>query len=142
MNPVVRYTLVALAAAAIAFGVTHLCLRPSADADEIAWMRTEFSLTDTQVATIEKLHEDYHPVCMTHCAAITKARAQLDDASTADKPSAQAELSRLETVCHDATQAHLTRVASVMSPEQGARFLKLVLPKVSGQAHDGPLGLK
>lgn len=143
MSPVVRYTLLALAAAALAFGVTHFCLRPSsADTDEIAWMRTEFKLTDTQVAAIEKLHDDYFPVCMAHCAAITRARKQLDAAPPDEKPAAQAEFARLQAVCHDATLAHLQRVAAVMPPDQGARFLALVGPKVSGQSHDAPLGLK
>lgn len=142
MNAVVRYTLVALAAAALAFGVTHFCLRPSADTGEIAWMRGEFHLSDAQVAAIEKLHDDYFPVCMEHCAAITRARKQLDAASPADKPAAQAEFARLQAVCHDATLAHLQRVAAVMPPDQGARFLSLVTPKVSGQAHVAPLGLK
>ncbi len=143
MSPVVRYTLIALAAAALAFGVTHFCLRPSsADTDEIVWMRTEFKLNDTQVAAIGKLHDDYHPVCMKHCAAIMQARSQLDTASSADKTAAQTELVRLEAICRDATLAHLQRVAAVMPPDQGARFLALVGPKVSGQSHDAPLGLK
>lgn len=143
MSPVVRYTLIALAAAALAFGITHFCLRPSsADTDEIAWMRTEFKLTDTEVAAIEKLHDDYHPVCMKHCAAIMQARTRLDAAAPSEKPAAQTELVRLEAICRDATLAHLQRVAAAMPPVEGARFLALVQPKVSGQSHDAPLGLK
>jgi hypothetical protein len=137
VSPAVRYTLLALAAAALAFGITHLCLRPSATAaanpDEIAWLRAEFNLTPVQVAAIEKLHADYHPVCMTHCAAITEAREQ---------SAPPAELARLEAVCRDATLAHLQRVAAVMSPAEAARFLALVEPKVSGHSHATPLGLK
>jgi hypothetical protein len=142
VNPVVRYTLVALAAASLAFGVTHFCLRQSTDTDEMAWMRSEFHLNDTQVAAIEKLHDDYEPVCMTHCAAIMTARKQLDAASPSEKPAVEASLIRLQAVCHDATLAHLQRVAALMPPDQAARFLALVGPKVSGQSHDAPLGLK
>ena len=133
MSSTVRYTLIALAAAAVAFGVTLLVLRPSADTDEIAWMRTEFNLTPAQVAAVEKLHDDYHPICMAHCAAITEAR---------EKSAPPAELARLEAVCREATLAHLQRVATVMPPAEAARFLALVTPKVSGQIHDAPLGLK
>ena len=134
MSPVVRYTLLALAAAALAFGITHLCLRNAAtNADEIAWLRNEFNLTAIQIAAIEKLHDDYEPVCMAHCDAITQAR---------QKSAPPAELTRLEAVCHDATLAHLQRVAAVMPPAEGARFLALVTPKISGQSHDAPLGLK
>lgn len=134
MSPVVRYTLIALAAAVFAFGVTHFCLRPSsADTDEIAWLRTEFNLTPAQTVAIEKLHADYAPVCMAHCAAISEAR---------EKSAPPAELARLEAVCRDATLAHLQRVAAVMPPAERTRFLALVGPKVSGQSHDAPLGLK
>jgi hypothetical protein len=62
--------------------------------------------------------------------------------SASDKTAAHAELARLEAVCQDATRAHLKRVAAVMSPDQGARFLSLVEPKVSGQTHSAPVGLK
>jgi hypothetical protein len=132
----------ALAAGLIAFGITRWsCRAPDLNGeDEVAWLRDEFRLTPAQTAAIEKLHDDYHPVCMEHCRRITQARARL--ALATDKTSAQAELARLEAVCHDATQAHLRRVAAVMPPEQAERFLSLVLPKVSGQTHDAPLGLK
>lgn len=142
MSPSVRHTLAAAAAAALAFGATLLCLRHAADTDEMAWLRSEFALNDAQTAAIEKLHDDYHSVCMAHCAAITKARRALDAATDADRPAAQAELARLEAVCHDATLAHLRRVAAMMPPNQAGRFLSLVVPKVSGQPHDAPLGLK
>ncbi|MDF3057713.1 MAG: hypothetical protein K0R17_1928 [Rariglobus sp.] len=132
----------ALAAAAFAFGLTFALLRPAADneADEMAWMQKEFQLTPAQTTAIAQLHDDYFPVCMDHCKRIVQARKHLAVAD--DKPAAQAELTRLEAICHDATQAHLKRVAAVMSPEQGARFLALVGPKVSGQSHEAPLGLK
>jgi hypothetical protein len=133
VSPAVRYALIALAAAALAFGVTWLALRPSADTDEIAWLRTEFNLTPVQVTAIQQLHDDYFPVCMAHCAAISKARKQ---------SAPPAEIARLEAVCHDATLAHLQRVAAVMPPAEAARFLALVTPKVSGQSHATPLGLQ
>lgn len=144
MSPLVRYILLAIAAAALAFGVTYLVLRPAtnADTDEMAWMQKEFHLTPAQTTAIEKLHEDYHPVCMEHCKRIMQARQKLASAPSTEKTIAQAELTRLEAVCHDATQAHVQRVAAAMSMEEGARFLKLVGPKVSGQHHDSPLGLK
>lgn len=147
MSPFVRYVLLAIVAAALAFGVTYLALRPAATAsleelDELAWLKKEFRLTDAQLETIARLHDDYFPVCMDHCKRIVRARETLAAASPAAQPDAQAELARLEAVCRDATLAHLQRVAAVMPPEQGARFLALVGPKVSGQSHHAPLGLK
>ncbi len=144
MSPLVRYLLLAILAAAVAFGLTHILLRPAPDAevDEMVWMQNEFKLTPAQTAAIEQIHADYHPVCMEHCKQIIDARQVLTASSLEAKPAAQAELTRLEAVCHDATQAHLQRVAAAMSPEQGERFLKIVGPKVAGQRHDAPLGLK
>lgn len=143
MKPFVRYTLVAVAAAALAFGLTYALLCPASTArevDEMAWMQKEFRLTPPQTAAIEKLHDDYFPLCMEHCKLIAHARKDLVAAT--DKTTAQTELTRLEAVCRDATLAHLQRVAAAMSPDEGARFLKLVTPKVAGQRHDAPLGLK
>lgn len=142
MKPFARYTLLALAAAVLAFGATWLLLRPdrTLEADEMAWIEKEFRLTPAQTATIGQLHDDYHPVCMEHCKLIMQARGKLAEAP--GDAAAQAELARLEAVCREATLAHLQRVAAVMSPEQGERFLALVAPKVSGQSHDAPLGLK
>jgi hypothetical protein len=141
VSPLARYSLVALAAAAFAFGITHLALRHPAPAPaKLAWMQKEFHLTAAQTAAIEKIHADYAPVCAEHCARIIKARDQL--ASAADPAAARAELTRLEAICRDATQAHLQRVAAAMSAKEGARFLALVGPKVSSQTHAAPLGLK
>jgi len=142
VSPLLRYIFLAIIVAALAFGLTHILLHPAHDTevDEMVWMKNEFKLTTAQSSTIEQLHDDYHPVCMEHCRLIMQARKTLTTA--ADHASAQAELTRLEAVCHDATQAHLKRVAAAMSPDQGERFLKLVGPKVSGQSHDAPLGLK
>lgn len=134
----------ALAAGLLAFGLTRF-LAPSAPremTDEIAWMRAEFNLTDAQAAAIAQLHEDYFPVCMEHCRLVAKARRSLATAPAAGKPAAEAELLRLETVCQDATRAHLQRVADAMPPDEGQRFLALVLPKLTRLDHQAPLGLK
>jgi Spy/CpxP family protein refolding chaperone len=142
----VRLSLLALVVAALAFGLTRwLAPHPHADADEMAWMKTEFHLTPAQTAAIEKLHEDYSPVCMEHCRLIREARARLtaldaaNQRATPDYAAAQAEMTRLKAVCHDATQKHLKAVAAQMSPDEGRRFLDLTIPKLAGQSHDAPL---
>lgn len=145
MSPLLRYLLIAITAAALAFGITYALLQPApdpAEVDELAWMQKEFRLTPDQSAAIAQLHDDYFPVCMDHCRNIVRARDALAAAGPAERPAAQAELARLETVCRDATLAHLQRVAAVMPPDQGTRFLALVTPKVSGHSHSAPLGLK
>jgi hypothetical protein len=126
------------------FGLTRWIATPAVVEmdDEITWMRDEFHLSPAQTAAIEKLHDDYFPVCMEHCRLVGAARKSLAAAPAAEKPAAQAEILRLETVCQDATRAHLQRVAAVMPPDEGERFLALVLPKLTHLEHNAPLGLK
>jgi len=145
----VRLALLALAVGALAFGLTRWLARPaSVEADEMAWLRTEFHLTPAQAAAIEKLHAAYDPVCTEHCRLIRETRARLrslEPAGRRDAPGyapAQADMTRLKAVCHDATEKHLEAVAAVMSPDEGRRFLALTLPKIAGQSHAAPLDLR
>ena len=120
--------------------------------DQLRWLKEEFRLSEAQVAAIKILHENYVPVCRTHCEKIQVARkaAQLAAKSAAGDGAeamasaevAQAELRRVEAVCREATRAHLLRVAAVMEPAQGERFIALVMPKLGNQTHDAPCGLK
>jgi Spy/CpxP family protein refolding chaperone len=149
VKPFVRLALLALAVGALAFGLTRwLAPHPHADGDEMAWMQSEFHLTPAQTAAIEKLQDDYSPVCMGHCHLIREARTRLTtlEAATprnpADTAAAQAELTRLKAVCHDATRKHLEAVAAQMSPGEGRRFLDLTLPKLAGQSHAAPMDMR
>jgi len=142
----VRLSLLALVVATLAFGLTRwLAPHSHADDDEMAWMKTEFHLTLAQTAAIEKLHDDYNPVCMEHCRLIRETRTRLTTLEAANQrttpgyAAAQAEMTRLKGMCHDATQKHLEAVAAQMSPDEGRRFLDLTLPKLAGQSHDAPL---
>ncbi len=150
MKTFVRLTLLTLIVAALAFGLTRwmACSHAGSDADEMAWMKTEFHLTPAQTAAIEKLHDDYNPVCMDHCRLIRDARVRLTALETAnqratpDYATAQADMTRLKGVCNDATRKHLEAVAAQMSPDEGRRFLALTLPKLAGQSHTAPLDLR
>ena len=107
MKPFVRLALLALVVGTLAFSLTRwLAPHPHADTDEMAWMKTEFHLTPAQTTVIEKLHDDYGPVCMEHCRLIREARARLTTLEAAkprnlaDYAAAQAEMTRLKGVCH------------------------------------------
>ena len=137
-----RYaTLLALAfaVATVSFFLTR-GLMPRAEEDQKAWLRREFKLNASEAAAVDKLQADYQPVCAGHCRLIMEARDRLG--ARPDDAAAQAEVVRLEGVCHDATLKHLREIAAVMAPDQGRRFLTLVEPKVSRHQHEGPLGLK
>ena len=131
-------------AALAAFTITRWVGAPSPNpsANQLEWLQTEFKLSPAQVAEVKALQTRYQPVCQVHCQKIQQARAALAGASAETKAAAQAELERVKAVCRDATRSHLQQVAAVMAPEEGARFLALVLPKLSGETHDAPCGIQ
>ncbi len=125
---------VLVAAAAVAFGVvyalnTDRALQAAArEGDAMAWLRTEFRLEGAQFTAIKQLHDDYSIACGEHCAAILAAR---------ERKAPAAEIAALEKVCVDAMTGHFRRVAALMPPGQGERYLATVLPRVAGYAHHG-----
>ncbi len=98
------------------------------DGDALAWLRTEFHLDVEQYAAIRKLHEDYGKVCAGHCAAIMAAQKRGAPA---------AEVTALEKTCVDAMTAHFKRVAALMPPGEGERYLAIVLPRIADFDHRG-----
>jgi len=147
MNYLLR-TLFGLGAAAVAIGFMcyHLSTAPELHAavrqgDALAWLRMDFQLDDRQFAEIKRLHEAYAPSCEEHCRLIQEA-AQARDAlharigsDPAAVAAAERTLEELRVTCETAIAAHVRKVAAVMSPEQGARYLALVLPKIADFDH-------
>lgn len=126
-------TLVALAAL-VAASATGLyltrrdpVLREAAREDDaMAWLRTEFQLTPEQEAAIVALQNAYALVCTDHCALIVGARLR---AASAD------EQALLEADCVESMREHFRQVAERMSPEQGERYLAIVLPRIGDYPH-------
>ena len=102
--------------------------RAAQEQNAMAWLQAEFHLTDAQFAAVKKLHDDYGIVCGRHCAAIMRAREHSAPA---------AEVAALEKTCVDAMTEHFRRVARLMPPEEGTRYLAMVLPRVAGYEHTG-----
>lgn len=96
--------------------------------DAMAWLRVEFRLTDPQYEAVRKLHQDYSITCGEHCAAIMEAR---------ERKAPAAEVTALEKFCVDAMTGHFRRVAALMSPVEGERYLAMVLPRIAGYTHQG-----
>jgi hypothetical protein len=124
--------LVAVAAGVVAFGVGYAANtqpalhRAALERDAMAWLRTEFQLNDAQYASIGKLHDDYGLVCGEHCTAIMAAKKRNAPA---------AEIGALEKICVNAMMEHFQRVAALMPPGQGARYLAIVRPRVDDYDH-------
>ena len=94
----------------------------------MAWLRTEFRLSDAQFAAIKQLHEDYRAKCAGHCAAIMAAEK---------RGVSPAEMAALEKTCVDAMTEHFRRVAVLMPPGQGERYLATVMPRIIDFDHRG-----
>ncbi len=120
--------------AAVSFGAFYVAnddpavRRAAREHDAMAWLRAEFRLDDAQFAAIEALHDNYGYECARHCSAIMDARERQAPAE---------EVARLERVCVDSMTEHFRRVAALMAPGQGERYLAIVLPRVSGYSHEG-----
>jgi len=103
------------------------------DANPVAWMQTEFGLSDAQLASIGKIHDDYMVVCGEHCSEILAARAR---GASAD------EIAAIESECVSSMTSHFREVAALLPAGQGARYLDLVLPRVAAFDHRTPVGLE
>ena len=125
---------VVLAAAAVSFGAFYVAnddpamRRAAQEQDAMAWLQAEFRLDDAQFAAIKQLHDNYGDECARHCSAIMDARRRQAPAE---------EVAALERVCVESMTVHFRRVAALMTPKQGERYLATVLPRVEGYAHEG-----
>jgi len=126
---------IVMAACALSFGVFYAASgapaevrRAARERDAMAWMRLEFKLDDAQFAAIKRLHEDYRDVCAGHCAAIMAAER---------RQAPPAEVAALEKTCVEAMTTHFKRVAALMPPGQGGRYLAIVLPRIADFDHRG-----
>ena len=135
-----------LLAAAAGFVGYRTCCDPmlhtaAAKGDPMEWMRVDFHLTDTQFTAIRALHDSYSGSCAEHCRMIqdaTKARNALTAAHGADPAAliaAEQKIQELRAHCETAITRHVRQVAALMSPEDGRRYLALILPKIADFDH-------
>jgi hypothetical protein len=109
--------------------------------DAMEWLRADFHLTPAQFAEIKRLHDAYAPSCEEHCRLIQevmRARDALSAARHADPAAlaaANARLQELRTLCETALAGHVREVAAIMAPDDGRRYLSLVLPKIANFDH-------
>ena len=120
----------------------------AAKGDCMEWLRADFHLTDEQYAAVQKLHDAYAGSCAEHCRMIqeaTKTRNALQAANRSDAAAmieAEKNLQELRTHCETAITRHVREVAALMSPEEGQRYLALVLPKIADFDHRAAPDLK
>ncbi|HEY5551103.1 MAG TPA: hypothetical protein VIK52_04400 [Opitutaceae bacterium] len=124
--------MLALAACAASFAVFYAIgdrpavRRAASEGNTMEWLRAEFRLNDSQFAAICTLHDEFATQCAEHCRAIMEAR---------HASGSEAEVARLEEVCVNAMVAHFQKVAALMPPGEGDRYLAIVLPRIQGYDH-------
>ena len=153
-----KYLIVTVALIIAAAGVTwFICYRLGAEpavqaavqkGDALEWLRNDFNLDATQFAAVKRLHDSYAVVCEEHCRAIQDASRRREALKTGAVPdpaslaAAERKLEEVRMVCENAITTHVHEVAAQMSPDQGSRYLALVLPKIKDFDHQGAADLR
>lgn len=102
---------------------------------ELAWLKQEFNLSESEFKRISDLHEAYLPKCREMCMKINAKNSelrQLLESSTNVTGHVQAALNesaRLRAQCQAQMLDHFFEVSRTMAPEQGKRYLTWVRAK-------------
>lgn len=108
---------------------------------ELAWLKKDLQLSDSEFAKVKELHLSYRPKCLEMCSRITQAREKLRDSSQAERrmspelESAVREYAKVQADCQQAMLRHLYQTAAFLSPKKAERFLKAALPAALGGYH-------
>jgi hypothetical protein len=98
-------------------------------APELAWLRTEFNLSDEDFVRISELHLGYLPECEEMCRRIEAVHAKLRPLvldSTAVTPQIEgllAEAADLRRHCQSVMLQHFYAVSRAMPEAEGRRYL-------------------
>ena len=111
---------------------------------ELAWLRQELDLSDSQFAEVSKLHADYLPKCDAMCQRIAEAHERLDEAARG-KSEVSPELSdiilehaKIHAECQQEMLEHLYETSRLMDEKQAARYLEVMLPYALDFSHSEP----
>ena len=114
---------------------------------ELAWLKHEFGLSDTELARISDLHSAYLPQCAARCGRLEELNTRLNHllaATNALTPEIQellTERAKARSDCEAEMLRHFLEVSRTMPPEQGRRYLAwaekqtVLRPQSMEQAH-------
>jgi hypothetical protein len=123
-------------------------------ADDLAWLRMEFHLSDVEMSRIRQLHEGYMPKCAEMCAKIAAKKRELESALgnginiTAKAQTKLNEVAELRAQCQTQMLQHFVAISQAMPPEQGQRYfaemkrLTLGFHEQTEQTMSGDTGLE
>jgi hypothetical protein len=107
------------------------CVKP---ADDLDWLRTEFHLSDAEMAHVRELHEGYKPKCAEMCAKIAAKKSELD-AALNGSTNVTAELQAKMNELGDREPGHAAGGrASLSGQDEGAHPGQ---PRADGTIHVG-----
>ena len=96
---------------------------------ELAWLKNEFNLGDTEFKRISALHAGYLPQCMERCRLIDELNDKLSNSlasATQVTPELEkllSERAQMRAACQAEMLKHFFEVSRTMPPEQGKRYL-------------------
>jgi len=102
---------------------------------ELAWLKREFHLDDTEFARICQMHQAYLSGCMKRCRRIDLKNEELKrllaaaNGMTPEIEKTLAEAAQLRAECQKKMLEHFYAVSRTMPPEQGKRYLAWVQEK-------------
>lgn len=133
--------LVGIAGGAASFCGVYFALSSSAKnlerkaQPELAWLKDEFGLTDAAFREVEKLHQDYLPLCRAKCLEIEAQNAALQKLlasatnTTPEIERALRDASRLRAECQSAMLRHFFSVSEAMPRKAARKYLSFVTGK-------------
>ena len=109
---------------------------------ELAWLKTEYQLSDADFSKILKAHAEYLPDCKAMCRRIEAKNEALQkelNGASGVTPEIQAlldESANLRKECQAQMLEHFFKVSRMMPPEQGQRYLSWIQSKtIFAQGH-------
>jgi len=99
---------------------------------ELAWLKHEYHLSDTQFAQVVQLHDAYKPKCAEMCRRIDEQNARVQkllaatNTVTPEIKQALAQAAQLRAECESAMMQHFYEVSQAMPSDQGKRYLAWV----------------
>ena len=100
---------------------------------ELAWLKHEFNLSDTEFTRISQLHAGYLPQCKERCRRIDELNDKLSNtlaSATQVTPELEkllSERAQMRAACQAEMLKHFFEVSRTMPPEQGKRYLAWAL---------------
>jgi hypothetical protein len=101
-------------------------------APELAWLKEEFRLSDTEFAHVCQVHDDYQAGCAERCAEIDQKNQQLarllaaSQTVTPEIEKLLLESAQLRAQCQKKMLQHFYEVSRTMPPDEGKRYLAWV----------------